>query len=184
MKMLVHREAVATADPFNLDLVKQHLRILHDDEDLSLINMAHTAAAEIEHFAQIALLTQTIRVTVFNPDQTSSWVKLPIGPADEDNTPTVTVDGEPFTAFTFAGGGRPSINWGVSWYDLPPPDRLNIEYTAGFGDTAADIPRDLAQAVMDQTALHFDARSPMDRRDLTTSPHMARIGARYRGVQA
>ncbi|SIS93432.1 hypothetical protein SAMN05878426_1206 [Phaeovulum vinaykumarii] len=37
---------------------------------------------------------------------------------------------------------------------------------------------------MDQAALHYDGRSPMDAKALSTSPHMARVGARYRGVQA
>jgi len=36
---------------------------------------------------------------------------------------------------------------------------------------------------MDQVALHYDGRSPMDAKSLTTSPHMARVAARYRGVQ-
>ncbi len=36
---------------------------------------------------------------------------------------------------------------------------------------------------MDQAALHYDGRSPMGAKSLTTSPHMARVAARYRGVQ-
>lgn len=181
MKMLVHRTAVSTAPPFAIDDLKLHLRVSDDAEDTAITNIGLTAAAEIEQFAQIALLTQTIRVTIFNPLQ-EYGLSLPIGPAADDNIPTVTIDGAAFTAFDFVGGNRPYIRWLASFYDLTP-SRMTIEYQAGFGDTAADVPSDLAQALMDQAALHYDGRSPMDAKSLTTSPHMARVGARYRGVQ-
>lgn len=183
MKMHVHREAGAAGPPFLLSQVKEHVRVDGSENESELETKAQTAAAEIENFAQIALLTQTIRVTIFDPHRTSNWLSLPIGPADENNVPTVTVDGSTFTDFDFVGGNRPGIRFGLSWFDLISPTRVNIEYQAGFGDTAGDIPHDLAQAIMDQTGLHFDGRSPMDGRSLTSSPHMARIGARYRGVQ-
>lgn len=181
MKMLVHRTAGAAALPFTLDDLKLHLRASDDAEDTAVQNIGLTAAAEIEQFAQIALLTQTIRVTIFSPAQ-EYGLNLPIGPVADDDVPTVTIDGEVFTAFDFVGGNRPYIRWLASYYNLTP-SRISIEYQAGFGTDAADVPPDLAQALMDQAALHYDGRSPMDAKSLTTSPHMARVGARYRGVQ-
>lgn len=182
MKMLVHRANTTSALPFDLDNLKAHLRFDHDDEDALITNMGHTAAAEIEQFAQIALLTQTVRVIMFHPGD-EQGLRLPIGPASDDDTPTVTIDGAAFTAFQFVGGNRPYIQWLDDYFNLSP-SRVTIEYQAGFGAAATDIPADLAQAVMDQTALHFDGRSPMAAKSLTTSPHMARIAARYRGVSA
>ncbi|MEQ8877216.1 MAG: phage head-tail connector protein [Phycisphaerales bacterium] len=181
MKMLVHRTAGGAALPFVLDDLKLHLRVPDDAEDTAIQNIGETAAAEIEQFAQIALLNQTIRVTIFDPSQ-DSGLRLPIGPVADDDTPTVTIDGEAFTAFSFVGGNRPYIHWLTDYHDLTP-SRVTIQYQAGFGDAAADVPPDLAQALMDQAALHYDGRSPMDAKSLTTSPHMARVGARYRGVQ-
>jgi uncharacterized phiE125 gp8 family phage protein len=181
MKMLVHRTAGGAALPFILDDLKLHLRVPDDAENTAVQNIGLTAAAEIEQFAQIALLTQTIRVTIFNPAQ-EYGLSLPIGPVADDDLPTVTIDGEAFTAFDFVGGNRPYIRWLASYYDLTP-SRIIIEYQAGFGAGASDVPPDLAQALMDQAALHYDGRSPMDAKSLTTSPHMARVGARYRGVQ-
>jgi uncharacterized phiE125 gp8 family phage protein len=181
MKMLVHRTAGGAALPFVLDDLKLHLRVPDDAEETAVQNIGLTAAAEIEQFAQIAVLTQTIRVTILNPAQ-EYGLSLPIGPVADDDVPTVTIDGEAFTAFDFVGGNRPYIRWLASYYDLTP-GRIIIEYQAGFGAAASDIPPDLAQALMDQAALHYDGRSPMDAKSLTTSPHMARVGARYRGVQ-
>ncbi|MCE8006005.1 hypothetical protein [Aestuariivita sp.] len=181
MKMLVHRIAGGSALPFILDDLKWHIRVDADAEDNAIQNIGLTAAAEIEQFAQIALLTQTIRVTIFNPAQ-EHGLSLPIGPVADEDVPSVTIDGEAFTAFDFVGGTRPYIRWLASYHDLTP-SRVIIEYQAGFGPAAADVPADLAQALMDQAALHYDGRSPMDAKSLTTSPHMARVSARYRGVQ-
>ncbi|MCE8507826.1 hypothetical protein KBY28_05100 [Ruegeria pomeroyi] len=181
MKMLVHRTAGGSALPFFLYDLKLHLRVPDDAEDTAVQNIGLTAAAEIEQFAQIALLTQTIRVTIFNPSR-EYGLSLPIGPVADEDVPTVTIDGEAFTAFDFVGGNRPYIRWLADYHDLTP-SRMTIEYQAGFGAAAADVPHDLAQALMDQAALHYDGRSPMDAKSLTTSPHMARVGARYRGVQ-
>ena len=178
MKMLVHRTQVPETAPFDLDLIKNHLRVDHSEDDASITNMGHTAAAEIEQFAQIALLTQTIRVTIFDPGM-ATYLKLPIGPVADDEVPTVTIDGDAFTTFELIGGDRPVIRW-LSGYPDTPPSRMTITYQAGFGATAADIPADLVQALMDQAAMHYD---PLDPRLPTSSPHMARIGARYRGVQ-
>lgn len=121
-------------------------------------------------------------MTIFDPGQ-DIGLRLPIGPVADDDTPTVTIDGEAFTGFDFVGGIRPYIRWHSDYHGLTP-SRMTIEYQAGFGAAASDIPDDLAQALMDQAALHYDGRSPMDAKSLTTSPHMQRIGARYRGVQA
>lgn len=181
MKMLVHRTPVSASAPFVQAALKDYLRIDFDDEDGTVENVGWTAAHEIEQFAQIALLTQTIRVTVFGTVQTPG-MNLPIGPLIDAATLTVTVDGEPYTDFQVVAGNRPYIRWSEGFYGLCP-SRMTIEYQAGFGADPDDIPRDLAQALMDQAALHFDGRSPMDAKALTSSPHMARVGARYRGVQ-
>lgn len=181
MKLLTHRTPETTANPFDIDALKSHLRIDHSDDDSAIAAIGMTAAAEIEQFAQIALLTQTIRMTFFDPIKEINQ-SLPIGPVADDASISVLLDGIPFTDFVLVGGHRAMIRFGES-FDALIPTRMTIEYTAGFGLTADDIPLDLAQAIMDQAALHYDGRSPMDAKRLTTSPHMARIGARYRGVQ-
>lgn len=181
MKLLVHRLAVSVAPPFDLTQLKLHLRVSDDAENAAINSIGLTAAAELEQFAQIALLIQTIRVTIFDP-VLDAGLSLPIGPFADEYLPTVTIDGEAFTDFDVAGGTRPYIRWRDQYHNLTP-SRMTIEYLAGFGAAASDIPADLAQALMDQAALHYDGRSPMDAKSLTTSPHMARIGARYRGVQ-
>jgi hypothetical protein len=180
MKMIVNREPIASGLPFHLDEVQAGLRADDPDFMLEVQNLAQAAALELESFAQIALLSQTIRVVIFDPVQQYT-TRLPIGPVAQDHVPEVTFDGEPFTEFEFEGGNRPSIRWLAPYYELSP-SRIAITYTAGFGDKADSIPRDLAHAVIDQACFLFDARSPGENKGATHAPHMARIGARYRGV--
>lgn len=180
MKMIVNRVPISTGPAFVLEDVQEFARAEDGDFAGEIQRIATAAAREVEHFAQIALLRQTIRVMIFDPVLDSS-LRLPIGPVALDHMPTITFDGEAFTDFQFDGGTRPYIRWSGPYFDRVP-SRILIEYEAGFGDTASDIPADLAQAVADQAALMFDGRSPMDGRSMTSSPHMARIGARYRGV--
>ncbi|WP_208353361.1 hypothetical protein [Pseudaestuariivita rosea] len=73
------------------------------------------------------------------------------------------------------------VHWTSDFHALISMD-MTVEYTAGFGLTTADIPADLSEALMDQAALHYDGRSPMDARGPSASPHIAWVSARYRGV--
>lgn len=181
MKMFVNRPYRAGVRPFNLEALKQHCRVDDESETAALERIGYTAAREIEQFAQIALLTQAIRVTIFY-GPADPILTLPIGPSKEGERPTVSINGAPFDSFDFVEGQRPVIVWGAAYFGLTP-DVIIIEYNAGFGADAESIPHDLSEALLDQAALHYDGRSPMDARDLATSPHMARIGARYRGVK-
>jgi uncharacterized phiE125 gp8 family phage protein len=181
MKMLVHRTPSVEGPPFDLESLKLFMRVDHDIEDSLIEEMGRTAAAEIEKFAQIALLNQTIRITLFDPSL-GNGLSLPIGPVALDHTPTVTIEGVSFTDFDFEGGIRPYLRWQSDWsFSTSSPARVVIEYEAGFGEAASSIPPDLMQALKDQTAMHYEGRGPDDIR--ATSPHMARIAARYRGVQ-
>lgn len=183
MKVIVHQTPMnSAAAPFELDDLIVHARAEGAGDEAAIANMGHTAAAEIEHYAQVALLMKTIRVTIFEPHCGAGFA-LPIGPVADNAPRVVKLDGEIFLDFYFLGGLRPYIRWFPEFH-LLTPSRIEIEYQAGFGADASSIPQDLSQALMDQAALHYDGRSPMSTKSLTISPHMARVAARYRGVQA
>lgn len=181
MKMLVSREYADNLRPFDLDQLKLHLRVDHDDEDAAILNMGFAAAAEIEAFAQIALLHQTIRVNILEPATGGHGITLPIGPVLDPASVAVQINGQAFDGFEVLGFRRPYLLWPNRYRDLAP-SRVDIKYKAGFGAEAADIPNDLRLALMDQAAALYDGRSPSDAKVLSCSPHMARISARYRGV--
>lgn len=180
MKMLVQRTPISTNAPFVLSELKEYARIDGADDDVTLNRMGWAAAAEVEHFAQVALLSQVIRVTIFDLVHGAGLV-LPIGPVADDATATVTIDGQALTGFDLVTGTRPYLSWPASIRGTASA-RVVIEYPAGFGDAVSDVPNDLSQAVLDQAALIFDERAPREAKTLARSSHLARAGARYRGV--
>ncbi|MFV0411252.1 MAG: hypothetical protein ACK5LJ_16590 [Paracoccus sp. (in: a-proteobacteria)] len=143
-----------------------------------LERFADAAGLEAEDSAQIALLTQRVRVTL------EAWpraltLSLPIAPLLDFASVTVSADGKPFEDFGVMTGLRPALR-----FNARPVGLVVIEYSAGFGDTAEAVPKDLRLAIMDQVACYFDARGVVDVKARTQSPHFARIIGRYRGVRA
>jgi uncharacterized phiE125 gp8 family phage protein len=182
-QMLVHRTPQNVGvSPVGLLSVKAHCRVDYSEDDQLIEGLTLAAMADIEDLAQIAVLTQTVRVTIFSPGYETT-LHLPIGPALQSEGVTVTLDGEPFTGFELITGNRPMIRFHASYPD-PSPSRLQIEYQAGFGSSPQHVPRDLQLAITDQAALMYDARGQMDAKALSTSPQLARVAARYRGLRA
>lgn len=180
MRMFVQRTPITLNAPFYLSDLKEYTRIDCDDDMVALENMGFAAVAEVEHFGQVALLSQIIRVTILDLVH-GAGLTLPIGPLAKSGVATVTIDGQPFAGFDLVTGTRPYISWPASIRGKASA-RVVIEYPAGFGDEAKHIPEDLAQAVLDQVALIFDERAPREAKTLARSSHLARVGARYRGV--
>lgn len=180
MKMLVQRTRTTGNVAFDLTDLKEYLRVTHDDEDASLLRMGLAAVEEVEHFAQVAVLSQTIRVTALDLLH-GSGIALPIGPMAEGAVVSVIIDGEPLTGADLTIGSRPWLTWPASIRGKLSR-RVVIEYAAGFGDKPEDVPEDLAQAIRDQAGLIFVARAEADAKIPSRSSHLARVGARYRGV--
>lgn len=181
MNVLLNRFVISEEKPFLLAELQAHLRVEDETEEGSLESAALAAASDLEHFAQLALLDQKISVSILKPDA-ADVLRLPVGPLLNASSLMVELDGAAFEGFEVIAGVRPVLiikdtNRFAAAY------RVKVEYTAGYGMAATDIPPDLRNALLDQAALHYDGRSPMDARQLTNSPHMARIAARYRGVQ-
>ena len=184
--MHITRTPISTAAPFDLDEVKTHARISGDFDDWAVAQMAGTAAREIEAHCAMALLSQTIIVTL------TEWgcvVPLPVGPLD-----VVALDDYPITVQTREADGS-LITWPQGWWVdagrypvLHLTDRafmdgtaLVVSYPAGFGAEASRIPEDLRHAINDQAAAFYDLRGAEDGKQ-GLSLAASRIAARYRRV--
>jgi uncharacterized phiE125 gp8 family phage protein len=175
--MIVERLTHPTVLPFVLPLLKDHCRVDSGDFDVELTGHGKAAAAELEAYAQLALIDQTIRVTL------DAWPRpdtfgLPVAPVIDALSVTITADGLPYADFAVITGLRPAVRL----MGARPCGVIVISYEAGFGPAQADIPADLVTAIMDQAAAFFDQRGLGDGKTNGMSPHMARIAARYRRV--
>ncbi len=174
---MITRTPIATGDPVTDTEFTEHMRL-----DADLVTGAYpyvrAAAREVEQYADIALLTQTITVTTNAHEREDGLtiLRLPIGPAHEDVTvERVETDGTftpmPYSYIVYNGAVR---------FAMHPEHPVRITYTAGYGETAESIPADLRMAVCDLAARLYDHRAS------DKSPAMpaatARICARYRRV--
>jgi uncharacterized phiE125 gp8 family phage protein len=176
--MIIERLTTPTALPFDATDLADHVRVTDAAQIAEATRHGRAAAAEAEDYGQLALLTQTIRVTLDAWPRTA-WVALPITPMPDALSVTVTVDGVAYDDFAVVAGQRPAIRPNAD----KPFGVVVIEYQAGFGDAASDIPAPLAHAILDQAAALFDARGLGDGKSNGMSAHMSRIVARYRGVR-
>ena len=180
--MNTERTPTTTELPVSLAVVKDHVRVDGGFDDASVVLLIRTAAADVEAQAGIALLTQTITITV---EDAGCLVDLAIGPAAADAeavVETIVADGtatEMVEGFRFETGRYPRLH-----LDTVPTTALRITFTAGFGDTAADVPADLQMAIADQVARLYDRRGGEVDRGPALSAHTARVIARYRRVRA
>ena len=181
--MIVTRTPLTTAAPYDLDAVKAHARVDGDHDDTALALMADAAAREIEAHSELALLRQIITVSL---TRTAGPIRLPVGPID-----LAALDDHPVTVQTRQADGS-LLAWPQGWWidparnpvlhlDAVEGDDLVITYPAGFGDTAASIPPDLALAIADQAARSYDVRGAEDAVQ-GLSLAASRIAARYRRV--
>lgn len=161
-----------------LSEAKSLARIGFDDDDADLSRMIDAAAAEAEELAQIALINQTIRVTL-DAFPRSSTFPLPIAPLLDWSTVQIDADDAPFDDFSVMTGLRPAIRL----TGARPSGAVVIEYQAGFGADGSSLPVDLRHAILDQAAAYYDARGPGDPKVQALSPHFVRIVGRYRRVR-
>lgn len=181
--MQTERTPIVTDFSVLLSQVKEHLRVTHGAEDFNISEMIAAAAADIEASANIALLTQTVRVTTDvcpGPD-----VDLALGPVAVGATPTVQVQASDgslttlATGFWMTTGRRPVLHL----TDTTITDRLVITYTAGLAPSAGALPADIRHAIADQACRMYGIRGDDPDLPMSTAPMTSRVIARYKRVR-
>lgn len=187
----VQRLSLPSVPALDLAETRDFLRVVGDHEDATIFEMIEAAARELEDAAEIALRTQTIRVTVEGWPH-SNRLRMPIGPVKgDDPTFQVTVDGAQIDA-ELIPGKRPFIALGETLTEYLHHARFVIEYEAGFGATAEALPPDIRHAIRDQVAALYDfrganpheAKTPQAKGTAGQCYAMQRVIGRYRGVRA
>lgn len=176
---LISRTPISTAPHVSDEAVADYLR-LEAAEVPSASACVFASAVELERYAAIALLSQTIVAEASEAEAASLILSLPIGPLLA--TPTVELinaDGSTteITTSTTSVGQHPETTLAED-----PGGRVRVTYTAGYGTVADDIPRDLHLAILDQALRLYDRRGDEDMTAMM-APAAARICARYRRVR-
>lgn len=162
------------AAPVSLSDAKAWLRVGHAGEDAAITSLIATAAARVEAETGRALLTRTYRETldswpIRRLSGCGSAFALAVAPAVSveavrtfDRAGEATLwDPDEYRVDTSADPGRLIAR---APFGFPRPGRLaagiEIDFTAGYGENAGDVPPALIEAILRLVAEGYAASEP------------------------
>lgn len=125
--------------------IRQHVRQGQPDDDVLLESLLITARLHVETTYGVALLTQTREMQVDGWPVSRCWLPFPMAPVQSIESVVVVDDDGTTTSvsaddYWFDGGHRPPR---LVWNTEPSTRRVRVQYVAGYGVNADDIPADL-----------------------------------------
>jgi len=206
-------EVYPSVEPVTLSEVKALLVIDGSGDDAILTDMIEEAREFIEHIAGLALITQQWRLSLDRWPMTAiPWwdgvrqmaiseltgqnasLQIPVWPLQTVNFVTVfdsagtgasVTIANVFDVDTYQHPGRLSLKNGATWpIALRDTNAIQIEYTAGYGATAADVPGPLKRAIKTMVGYMYSHRGDgCDAGDAYTESGAAAIVGRYKMVR-
>ena len=150
-------------EPLTLAETKAHLRVEGTSEDLLITALVRTVREHIERETGLALITRTFRLYL-DTWPSSGVIQIVRGPVQAIDAVTVYDSaGAPVdvatSGFILDGAARPAR---LVLPRQPKPGRaingIEIDFSAGFGATGADVPDGLKRAMLLHAALLYEYR--------------------------
>jgi uncharacterized phiE125 gp8 family phage protein len=152
------------AEPLTLAQAKAHLKIDYSDEDALITSLIVTAREHLERATGLALIRRAMRLYL------DRWPLT--GPIEIAHGPVTAVDAvrifdaegaeglADLTGHVLDGRARPAR----LWLKRRPETRgamngVEVDFTAGFGETGADVPDTLKRAMLTHVALMHGFRA-------------------------
>lgn len=145
-------EDMPETEPVTLDDAKAHLRITHDADDEAIAALVRAARQICEEYTGLALITRDCRLYLDQwPKHTLSLPKPPLVNVAAINVYDANGDAVEFSpaSYTVDAVGRPG-RIGMTGTPPWPEQALNgieIEFSAGFGDSPDDVPPSLREGI-------------------------------------
>ena len=178
------------AEPVSATAVKDQLELdANDASKNTQIELYITAAREmVEEYSGLALITQTWKLTIdhWPNDRQQWWSGMRQGSVDEllqsgrasqvflpryplQTVDTITADdvavtvADVFIVDTQQKPGRLVVKRSATWPTvLDNANGIDIEYTAGYGASASDVPAALRLAIIQMASYMFEHRGDCD----------------------
>lgn len=178
------------AEPLTLAQVKAHLRLDGNADDALLTSLIAAARRFLEATTGLALITQRLR---FYRDDWSADGLIQLAIAPLQNLESVTVydaAGNP-QVVPLAGHVLDAVSSPARLFLATQPatsrpvNGIEIDVTAGFGNTGADVPDTLARAMLMHVALMYELRGaiPSDMQPAAVPAGYDRLVSPYRPVR-
>jgi uncharacterized phiE125 gp8 family phage protein len=155
-------------EPVTVNEAKAHLRVDGSAEDTLIASLILTSRLHIETALGLALITQSWRLTL------DAWpaareLALPLRPLQAvDEVRVLSAGGDP----TVVAASQYLIDVAsvpprlIRRSALPAPDEMaagiEIDFTAGYGDGAGDVPAPIRQALLMLVAHWYEHRDPVE----------------------
>ncbi len=161
--MTIIELTLPAVEPLTLGEIRAHLKLDTEDEDALLSALAIVAREHLERETGLVLAARDFRFCL-DDWPADGIVKIPRGPVRAISLVTVyDGEGEPqvvdLAGHLLDGVARPAR----LWLPAPPePGRamngIEIEFSAGFGESGADVPETLRRAMLLHVAAMFATR--------------------------
>jgi len=166
--MRLKLKTAPSTEPITLDQAKLHLRVDTGDDN-ALISMLITTAREMaEKETKRAFITQIWQMTL---DAAESEIEIPKPPLQSVESITVideagnesVVDASHYDVDKAQNSyGRVRLKSGSTWPTHRGFASFIVEFKAGYGDAAADVPEALKQAVLQLIAHFYENRESVE----------------------
>ncbi|GGA93651.1 hypothetical protein GCM10011491_22330 [Brucella endophytica] len=164
--MTMHIITPPAVEPVTLAEARAFLKISTANEDAVITQLLRTAREAVETQAGLALVTQTWRLHLDRWPRSGriALYRYPVREVVEvrayrpDGTPVIIAPGERH----LHQGSRPQRLYFSQRVDSSSLGGLEIDFTAGFGDTGADVPDGLKHAILTLTAHLYEFRGAFD----------------------
>lgn len=158
-----------TVEPISLADVKLHCRIIDSSEDTLLSLMIAAARRYAESYTNRSFITQKWRMVLdsFCDENTGQVIQLERGTVQSVDSITYTaMDGTTQTAATSVWAaeivGNPARvfpRFGQTWpIPLPQIGAVVVDYTAGYGPLASDVPEGIRHWMLMRVATLYENR--------------------------
>lgn len=175
-------------EPISTQEAKDQLRITHSTEDTFIDGLILAAREYAENYTRRALINQTWVLFLdqwpaYSQGQDHWWggvrqgavtslvgirhVELPRSPLSSvthiktysDSDVATTFDASGYIVDTASKPGRVALRQSQSWPTFTKPmNGIEIEYVAGYGEAAGDVPRAIRQAMLNLIAHWYEKR--------------------------
>jgi uncharacterized phiE125 gp8 family phage protein len=160
--------AAAGVEPISLAQAKAQLRVDTSDEDALIGSLIATARSYVERTLGLALITQGWSYYLDHWPR-SGVIALPIRPVQTVTAVKVhdasggvtTLDESAYAVDALSQPGRLSVMAAMPPVAARQLNAFEIDFTAGYGDEAENVPEPIRQALLLLVAHWFERREPV-----------------------
>lgn len=157
---LVQRTTQPSLEPVTVAEAKTFLRIDGTVEDALIGDMIKAARIGAEQQTGLSLITQSW--TLAYDDCPPPYVSLPHGPVQSITAVRAIDESEQITTVAASSYHLSADKEQLNFESIPSAYRVEIEYVAGFGNGASDVPADIKHALLIHVAWLYEHRDSIE----------------------